>query len=75
MITRAPRSDSLLITGRLARIRPSSVISPVPVRSSGTFRSDRSSTRRPDDLQVVDGPHYRQPWRATSAVRSTSRLE
>ena len=46
-ITRAPRSDSLLITGRLARIRPSSVISPVPVRSSGTFRSDRSSTRRP----------------------------
>ena len=47
MITRAPRSESLLITGRLARIRPSSVISPVPVRSSGTFRSDRSSTRRP----------------------------
>ena len=47
MITRAPRSDSLLITGRLARIRPSSVISPVPVRSSGTFRSDRSSTRLP----------------------------
>src|ERR1700744_5835789 len=49
MITLAPRSDSFLITGRLARMRPSSVMRGFAgsLRSSGTLRSARSSTRRP----------------------------
>jgi hypothetical protein len=46
-MTRAPRSASFLITGSEARMRPSSVISPLPDLSSGTLRSDRTSTRRP----------------------------
>jgi len=48
-ITRAPRSDSFRMVGRLARIRPSSVIRGLSgsERSSGTLRSARSSTRRP----------------------------
>src|SRR5580704_10971035 len=40
----APRPRSLVIVGRLARIRPSSVIL---VPSSGVFRSARSSTVLP----------------------------
>src|SRR5882672_11157418 len=46
-MTRAPRSASFLITGSEARMRPSSVISPLPDLSRGTLRSDRTSTRRP----------------------------
>src|SRR5215469_17234815 len=42
--TLAPRSRSLLMVGRLARMRPSSVI---VAPSSGTLRSARSSTTRP----------------------------
>ena len=45
-MTRAPASSSACSVGRLARIRPSSVIAPVAL-SSGTFRSERTSTRRP----------------------------
>src|SRR6202034_3973166 len=45
--TRAPRSASLRITGSEARMRPSSVITPLPDLSNGTFRSDLTSTRRP----------------------------
>ena len=74
MMTRAPRSDSLLITGRLARIRPSSVISPVPVRSSGHVQVRAQQHPAAHDLQVIDGAHYRSR-EATSVVRSTSRLE
>src|ERR1700761_8736984 len=49
MITRAPRLDSFSTTGRLARMRPSSVMRGFAgsLRSSGTLRSARSSTRRP----------------------------
>src|SRR6185437_3531841 len=46
-MTRAPRLASFLITGSDARMRPSSVISPLPDLSRGTLRSDRTSTRRP----------------------------
>ena len=75
MTTRAPRSDSFLITGRLARIRPSSVISPLPELSSGTFRSDRSRTRRPaTSMSSIERMRYASRD-ATSAVRSTSRQE
>ena len=42
--TRAPASASRRMVGTLARIRPSSVI---VLPSSGTFRSDRTSTRLP----------------------------
>ena len=84
--TRAPRSDSLRITGSEARIRPSSVITPLPDLSNGTFRSDLTSTRRPADVEIVDVLHVllsgslsrsgAQPSReATRAVRSTRRLE
>src|SRR6202044_3216977 len=45
--TLAPRSASLRITGSEARMRPSSVITPLPDLSNGTFRSDLTSTRRP----------------------------
>src|SRR5579875_713277 len=49
MIPRAPRPDSFSTTGRLARMRPSSVMRGFAgsFRSSGTLRSARSSTRRP----------------------------
>src|ERR1700727_2251117 len=46
-MTRAPRSASFLITGSEARMRPSSVIAPLPDLSSGTLRSDRTRTRCP----------------------------
>src|SRR6266498_944084 len=47
-MTRAPRRVSFVMVGRLARIRPSSVITGSgPELSSGTFRSARTRTRRP----------------------------
>ena len=74
--TRAPRSASFLITGRLARMRPSSVIAPLPDMSSGTFRSDRSRTRRPaTSMSSIELMRYGPSRDATSAVRSTSRQE
>ena len=74
--TRAPASDSAEMVGSEARIRPSSVIrSP----SSGTFRSERTSTRPTGDAlveQVVESLHASpQSFEATSAVMSTRRLE
>ncbi len=74
MTTRAPRSDSLRMTGRQARMRPSSVIAPLPDLSSGTFRSDRSSTRCPatsrSSMDFIGAYASRD---ATRAVRSTRR--
>ena len=52
--TLAPRPASAVIVGRLALIRPSSVI---VVPSSGTLRSARSSTLLPADVEVGDVPH------------------
>ena len=65
-ITRAPASRSACSVGRLARIRPSSVISPV-LLSSGTFRSARRSTRRPETPSARRSSTERMGW----AVRGT----
>src|SRR4051794_31266727 len=44
---RAPASRSAVRVGRTARIRPSSLMTPGCSLSKGTFRSARTSTRRP----------------------------
>ncbi len=76
--TRAPAPVSACNVGRLARIRPSSVITAVPeLESSGTLKSERTRTVRPLTPEAsrssrVFIPNY--SLEATSAVKSTRRL-
>ena len=54
-MTRAPLSISSPIVGTLARMRPSSPMTP---SSMGTFRSERTSTRLPVNVaKIVDRSH------------------
>ena len=47
-MTRAPASRSAVSVGSTARARPSSLMTPGLFLSNGTFRSARTSTRRPE---------------------------
>ena len=70
--TRAPASRSFASVGTEARIRPSSVILDP---SRGTFRSERTSTVRPDTPSASEVVERLHSFEATSAVMSTSRFE
>ena len=77
-MTRAPASARLEMVGTEARMRPSSVI---VVPSSGTLRSDRTSTRLPRRSPrearsaMVGSVPLAQRLLPTSATRSMRRLE
>ena len=74
-ITRAPASRSACSVGRLARIRPSSVIAPVLLVQRDVQVGAHEHAPPGDALgdEVVDGTH--QSDLPTSVVRSTRRLE
>src|ERR1700712_722398 len=52
------------MVGRLARMRPSSPTrdGPSPEESSGTLRSDRTSTRRPATPSLIRSSRVRTGW-------------
>src|SRR3978361_1502537 len=64
-MTRAPWPSSFTSTGSDARIRPSSVTTGVSSLDSGTFRSQRTRTRRPATPTLIRS--------STVRIRSYSR--